>query len=647
MRMKKIFLFLFCLQLDTIEEVRYEYGKSISTHYVPPTYSVGNKASFDFRQLSTIPTEEDVTLPAPTDSLRPVVKYGPYPSGEEYLDITFRLLREDLISPLRDLVKDFQTPSKRRSVTSFEHVRVLYPICTHRGITYRVSFDVAKYRGFPWDNSKKLIFGSLLCFSKDNFQTMLFGTVSNRETFLLRKGELDVRFGSNEQLHSYVRDGRMELTMLECPSFFEAYRHAMDCFKDLNPYKISMQRYIIECNPDLRPPKYLRDQPSARYDLTECFGVTKEANKKLYSVCKTIPIIGNKEWSFPTLLNQSQMDAVKHALTSEFALIQGPPGTGKTFCGLRIAHALLVNKGYWNKEGDTPMIIVAYTNHALDQFLTGLAEYGHKNILRVGSRYAENLEPFSMQVAKDKFRTRMNRSNSHRHLRYMKSILFESRDQFAYELGPYMMSAKKTQEAIKRGKLVTFKELWTCMEQRHSSFFLEHDQYCIKLQISIFDIFLQLCKIPTSILNNVSRKHKGNDNNNNSNKASQQRSSHSMHHESYLYHRHLPDNENPADTINIVGEGNALTERWVIDENEFKPAYNTTGDPSNPTTSPEDELADDACFMDENGFQLVTLSRWEKQRKVRTELCKVEPMSCADVRTVHNPWDLPISERWR
>jgi superfamily II DNA or RNA helicase len=89
-------------------------------------------------------------------------------------------------------------------------------------------------------------------------------------------------------------------------------------------------------------------------------------------------------------LNQSQLEAIQAALTKEFVVIQGPPGTGKTYVGLKIVQALLKNHQFWRErqvEGavigrrdwgrevnlriSSPMLIVCYTNHALDQFLEG------------------------------------------------------------------------------------------------------------------------------------------------------------------------------------------------------------------------------------------------------------------------------------
>ena len=35
-------------------------------------------------------------------------------------------------------------------------------------------------------------------------------------------------------------------------------------------------------------------------------------------------------------LDESQFNALRLALTKEFAVIQGPPGTGKTYIGLKV-----------------------------------------------------------------------------------------------------------------------------------------------------------------------------------------------------------------------------------------------------------------------------------------------------------------------
>ena len=106
---------------------------------------------------------------------------------------------------------------------------------------------------------------------------------------------------------------------------------------------------------------------------------------------RCVKILKEKYWpkADDVVLNQSQLEAIKAALTKEFVVIQGPPGTGKTYVGLKIVQALLNNQKYWrgfeqptevvNPEEQvnetpnvgSPMLVVCYTNHALDQFLEG------------------------------------------------------------------------------------------------------------------------------------------------------------------------------------------------------------------------------------------------------------------------------------
>lgn len=77
-------------------------------------------------------------------------------------------------------------------------------------------------------------------------------------------------------------------------------------------------------------------------------------------------------------LNDDQMHAMKHALTHKLSVIQGPPGCGKTFIGLQIIATLLVNT-------DSQVLVVCYTNHALDQFLSGLLRFSD-SMVRIGNQ---------------------------------------------------------------------------------------------------------------------------------------------------------------------------------------------------------------------------------------------------------------------
>jgi hypothetical protein len=89
-----------------------------------------------------------------------------------------------------------------------------------------------------------------------------------------------------------------------------------------------------------------------------------------------------------TTLDEGQCEALVVALSREFALIQGPPGTGKSHVGIQLVRVLLANKA---KASLGPIIVVCYTNHALDQFLEHLLAAGVEDIIRIGGNSSSKM----------------------------------------------------------------------------------------------------------------------------------------------------------------------------------------------------------------------------------------------------------------
>ena len=149
----------------------------------------------NFRQLSVIPTPCDITDVGAHDQgpfLRKNKVKGKYYNEEHYLDVQFRLLREDFLRPLRDgiqLLMDMPSAYPRdegdrlKDVRMYDNVRILNPVYTSNGVRYGVKFHVSAFAGHrvQWENSKRLTFGSLLCLSKDNFKSFAFASVADRK----------------------------------------------------------------------------------------------------------------------------------------------------------------------------------------------------------------------------------------------------------------------------------------------------------------------------------------------------------------------------------------------------------------------------------------------------------------------------------
>ena len=83
---------------------------------------------------------------------------------------------------------------------------------------------------------------------------------------------------------------------------------------------------------------------------------------------------------FRNLLDISQLNAIHKCLLYKIALIQGPPGTGKTHVGTILANIILQNL----KPG-SQILVVCFTNHALDSFIEDILKYTD-DVVRIGGR---------------------------------------------------------------------------------------------------------------------------------------------------------------------------------------------------------------------------------------------------------------------
>ncbi|TRY97415.1 hypothetical protein DNTS_016604 [Danionella cerebrum] len=383
-----------------------DYSRHAANEDTPP-------GEQDFREISIYPIYEEFH-----ENRRPFLRPNritqSFPNAHIYLDTHFRLLREDFVRPLRDGVKEILSMVHEENLNEnqiqkkhFDDVRIyndthlLLPVCTPTGIAYRVTFDARQLQFVRWENSKRLIYGSLVCLSMDKFETFLFATVADRDPELLRKGEVNLCFSLNsrEQLAS-IRPSDSFL-MVETTAYFEAYRYVLEGLQELSQDEFPFQRYIVQCVTAVDPPAYLRVE-GRTYDLSP-------VAPKGQSIPRFNPLTPQAWPDEEKLgLDESQLQAFKLALTNELAIIQGPPGTGKTFVGLKIARALLENREAWSQ--DCPMLVVCYTNHALDQFLEGIHGFLKSDIVRVGGRSESNiLKPFAL-------RELTRRNNFHKNL---------------------------------------------------------------------------------------------------------------------------------------------------------------------------------------------------------------------------------------
>ncbi|GMF50210.1 unnamed protein product [Phytophthora fragariaefolia] len=89
-------------------------------------------------------------------------------------------------------------------------------------------------------------------------------------------------------------------------------------------------------------------------------------------------------------LERDQAKALARALCSRVACIQGLPGSGKSFIGSLLTRIVI-------EASVSPVLIVCYTNHALDQFLCHILDVGITSLVRIGGQCTEQrLEKYNL-----------------------------------------------------------------------------------------------------------------------------------------------------------------------------------------------------------------------------------------------------------
>ena len=371
------------LQRCTDEMEKRDEKQKIANNFIEEDFL---KPPENFLEISILPSADDLVRDE-KPFIRMNKSHGRYQDLAHYLDVQFRLLRADFVGPLQNGIQTYLQSQDRgrhqegptQDIHMYENIRLIGPVCHRNGVAYKIQFDTTRLGNVQWQNSKRFIFGSLVCLSVDNFESMFLGIVANRDLKELSEGKIDIYVEGNHEAFLHL-DYSDSMVMVESIAYFEAYRHVLLGLKTLLNSGLAMSSYIIECDMKPKPPSYLQGN-STCYDM-RCL----IAKSKSSSQWSQIPVLQREMW--PSAddfgLDSAQYEALHSALTHEFALIQGPPGTGKTFIGLKIAEVLLKNSYDISNIGEKPMMVVCYTNHALDQFLEGIHKFIPNGILRIG-----------------------------------------------------------------------------------------------------------------------------------------------------------------------------------------------------------------------------------------------------------------------
>ncbi|TVY43950.1 NFX1-type zinc finger-containing protein [Lachnellula occidentalis] len=336
----------------------------------------------DYRQISIMPTRDELI-----SRERAFFRTADFLDDPEnllsrsifHIDNQFRLLREDMLGEIREELANIQgRKSGYHKGTIIDNLKMCgVQVDTERqpwGV--RLQWDgilpqlkklpVNKRVDFLKYNRHILRHGNLCCLMIDNEPTA-FPTISRDDDQLIKDpSSIVVQFADESELSSTLFKAKtasnIKLIQLDTAIFaFEPFLRRLQGIIDL-PLEDDLVNW--EAGDEIGGSSF---QPS---NILQ--GLENSAGKELKH------LLGARK---SVVLDESQVASLVSCLSQRVSLVQGPPGTGKTFLGA------LAGKVLYDAT-KAVILVMCFTNHALDSFLEDLMKVGipASDIVRLGAK---------------------------------------------------------------------------------------------------------------------------------------------------------------------------------------------------------------------------------------------------------------------
>ncbi|KAK5189250.1 hypothetical protein LTR47_011248 [Exophiala xenobiotica] len=391
----------------------------------------------DITAIKIFPTCEEILsdevdfLPS-TDPDQPHFLSDP---AERHLDTHFRLLRHDTFGQLKELLGNVMLAADedplnprlefgdfRVNQYSGAHISFIN-LDSRQGLEFHISFHqpATIRRKSPserrkwWEESRRLTGGVLLSFItlhagvvQHLFFIVTVRNTDNNKDYSLTKAEYQATITAKMASHDQA-DVKAAINLscqktrgmlIEFPGILPAtFMPILENLQDMQRHsRLPFRQWIVpdsvsrsqEAAADSIPPPLFARKAGFKFALSPLLKPETAADQAIYidpaSAADDNTILDDMEAR--THLDRGQCEALIAALTREFAFIQGPPGTGKSYLGVQLMKVIMHLKQTISLG---PVVIVCYTNHALDQFLEHLLAIGINRIIRIGSQSQSTL----------------------------------------------------------------------------------------------------------------------------------------------------------------------------------------------------------------------------------------------------------------
>lgn len=359
----------------------------------------------DFRDIAIVPTPDEVQCKDPPHLLPSDFLRDPTTEASRvalHLDNQFRLLREDMLYELREELQVIfgkqQRKSRATKITGLKAVGLYFQEDPNgpRGQSKRTKCclkleskeDLPVFKDVHPDKRAKHIKDERYFLKHQSLACLLSGTEIVAFVTVFRDVNLLARAKPIVVVQLEGKDGLKKLfprlkasenfTLIQIDTALFAYEFVLKALQQANGLPLSEELLLwdeatadpIELDPSKQAAHVanaLRTDPS----------------------CNLKHLLMTKD---EIRLDSSQSKSLLAGLEQRVSLIQGPPGTGKSFLGALLAKAI---HDYTNQT----ILVVCYTNHALDDILTSLLDIGipQTSMVRLGGKSTSRTEPLTLQ----------------------------------------------------------------------------------------------------------------------------------------------------------------------------------------------------------------------------------------------------------
>ncbi|KAK7510107.1 hypothetical protein IWZ03DRAFT_396821 [Phyllosticta citriasiana] len=303
------------------------------------------------------------------------------------LDNQCRLLREDMLAELRDDLKISQYKKGRHRNMRLRGIKLagLYagsskwrtPFCLtvtcDDGLEKLAELKGLQRKSFLHEEKRFLKHNSFSCLM-ENGRVVAFANVERvEEKLLMEPPQVTLRISDPRALEAVfpkLKQNKSEVDFVVVDTAMFAYEPVLECLR--RQVELPLAQEMLG----------LGEMMSKGMDLQYTLDLPSQVN-----------------------LDPSQLESLLSGLRQTVSLIQGPPGTGKSFIGALIANA-------FQKHTPHKILVICYTNHALDQFLEDMMKIGIPDdvMVRLGSKSSPRTEHLNLHHMKQINQARRNQS---------------------------------------------------------------------------------------------------------------------------------------------------------------------------------------------------------------------------------------------